>query len=123
MGQLEAYTLQDIYLVSIVSGVLATYFAEEIEATIESVVPYAYSANLASKKRRKIQSLKLPAGDIIGALQTTFNFLQIIKTPFIAIDKPLEDRVMWQDQFLSKWSSVVVESGKPSAKKYNEKND
>ena len=102
MGQLEAYTLQDIYLVSIVSGVLATYFAEEIEATIESVVPYAYSANLASKKRRKIQSLKLPAGDIIGALQTTFNFLQIIKAPFIAIDKPLEDRVMWQDQFLSK---------------------
>jgi hypothetical protein len=101
MGQLEAYTLQDIYLVSIVSGVLATYFAEEIEATIESVVPYAYSANLASK-RRKIQSLKLPAGDVIGALQTTFNFLQITKTSFIAIDKPLEDRVMWQDQFLNK---------------------
>jgi len=93
MGQLESYTIQDIYLVAILSGVLSTYFAEEIEATIESVVSYAYSANLSSKKA-KIVSRKIPGGDLIGAMHVTENFLGLSKTKFVVIDKPLDDKVI-----------------------------
>jgi hypothetical protein len=94
MGQLESYTMQDIFLISIISGVLATYFAEELEATVESVVPYIYSNNFQRKKRAKMASAKVPAGDIIGAMHTTHNFLGLYKASFIAIDKPIEDRTM-----------------------------
>ena len=94
MGQLEAYTLQDIYLVSIISGVLATYFAEEIEATVESVVPYSYSANFSSKKRSKLVNAKLPGGDIICAMHTTFNFLGLSKISFIIIEKSIDEKTM-----------------------------
>ena len=102
MGQLESYTMQDIYLVAILSGVLSTYFAEEIEATIESVVSYVYSANQVTKKKSKVIALKLPAGDIIGAMHITENFLGLSKTKFVVVDKPVDDKVIWQDQFLSK---------------------
>lgn len=94
MGQLESYTIQDIYLVAILSGVLSTYFAEEIEATVESVVSYAYSANQFSKKRSKVVARKLPAGDIIGAMHVTENFLGLSKAKFVAIEKPLDERAI-----------------------------
>jgi hypothetical protein len=106
MGQLESYTMQDIYLVAILSGVLSTYFAEEIEATIESVVAYVYSANYTTKKKCAIAPRKLPAGDIIGAMYTSENFLRLSKANFIAIDKPLDEKTIWQDQFLTKWTGV-----------------
>ena len=94
MGQLESYTMQDIYLVSIISGVLTTYFAEEIEATAESVVPYLYSANVKSKKRSKMVSDKVPTGDIIGAMHNTHNFLGISKTSFIVIERTVDEKIM-----------------------------
>ena len=92
MGQLESYTMQDIYLIAIMSGVLSTYFAEEIEATIESVVSYIYSANQTSKKKMKLLVQKVPAGDLIGAMYTSQNFLGVGQFNFIVIEKPLEDR-------------------------------
>jgi hypothetical protein len=92
MGQLEAYTIQDIYLVAIMSGVLSTYFAEEIEATIESVVSYLYSANQTTKKKLKFLVQEVPAGDLIGAMHTSQNFLGVAKLTFIVIEKPLDDR-------------------------------
>lgn len=94
MGQLESYTMQDIYLIAIMSGVLSTYFAEEIEATIESVVSYVYSANGVSKKRLKLFARKLPAGDIIGAMYYTENLLGLTKAKFIAIEKPLDEKTI-----------------------------
>lgn len=94
MGQLESYTMQDIYLIAIMSGVLSTYFAEEIEATIESVVSYVYSANGVSKKRSKLLARKLPAGDIIGAMHFTENLLGLTKAKFITIEKPLDEKAI-----------------------------
>ena len=94
MGQLESYTLQDIYLIAIVSGILSTYFAEEVEATIESVVSYLYSANLSSKKRRKVVALKVPTGDIIGAMHSSYNFRGLTKASFIAIGKPIDEKTI-----------------------------
>ncbi len=95
MGQLESYTIHDIYLASIVSGLLSTYLAEEIEATIESVVPYLYSGNACtSKKRQHIKPALVPAGDVIGAMHNTYNFLRLTKTNFISIEKPINDRLM-----------------------------
>ena len=94
MGQLESYTMQDIYLVAILSGVLSTYFAEEIEATIESVVSYVYSANQFSKKKSKVVAHKLPSGDIIGAMHFTENFLGLSTAKFIVVDKPLDEKTI-----------------------------
>ena len=92
MGQLESYTMQDIYLIAIMSGVLSTYFAEEIEATIESVVSYVYSTNGVGKKSRQLIAHKLPAGDIIGAMHYTENLLGLTKAKFIAIEKPVDEK-------------------------------
>jgi hypothetical protein len=123
MGQLESYTLQDIFLVSIVSGVLTTYFAEEMEATTESAVPYLYSANIKSKKRSKTVNDKVPTGDIIGAMHNTHNFLGISKTSFIVIEKSVDEKIMWQDPFLSKWEgSASRESLERLDEKHNWKN-
>jgi len=111
MGQLESYTIQDIYLVAILSGVLSTYFAEEIEATIESVVAYVYSANQLSKKKIKLAKQKVPAGNPGDAMHTSFNFLGLTKSKFLIIEKPLDEKVIWQDLFLSKWAgSASLES-------------
>lgn len=104
MGQLESYTIQDIYLVAILSGVLSTYFAEEIEATIESVVAYVYSANQITKKKIKLAKQKMPAGNPGDAMQTSFNFLGLTKVKFLTIEKSLDEKVIWQDLFLNKWS-------------------
>jgi len=106
MGQLESYTIQDIYLVAILSGVLSTYFAEEIEATIESVVAYVYSANQLSKKKIKLAKQKVPAGNPGDAMHTSFNFLGLTKSKFLIIEKPLDEKVIWQDLFLSKWAGT-----------------
>lgn len=94
MGQLDVYTLQDMFLVSIISGVLFTYFAEEIEATIESVAPYLYSTNMKGKKRSKVVNSRVPAGDIIGAMHYTHNFLGISKTGFIVIERAVDEKIM-----------------------------
>ena len=94
MGQLESYTIQDIFLVAILSGVLSTYFAEEIEATIESAVAYIYTANQVTKKKIKLARQKIPAGNPGEAMQTSFNFLGLSKTKFLVIDKPLDDKVI-----------------------------
>ena len=111
MGQLESYTIQDIYLVAILSGVLSTYFAEEIEATIESVVAYIYSANRLSKKKIQLRRRDLPAGNPGDASYTSFNFLGLTKSKFLVIEKPLDEKAIWQDLFLSKWSrSASLES-------------
>lgn len=45
MAQLSSYTLDDLYLISIFSSILATYLAEEVEVSIESISPYIYSTN------------------------------------------------------------------------------
>ncbi len=102
MGQLEAYTIQDIYSVSILSGVLSTYFAEEIEATIESVVTYMYSVNLTSKKKCKVVKYRALSGNPVDAIQVSFSFLGLTKGKFLTVEKPLDERVIWQDFFLSK---------------------
>ena len=97
MGQLETYTVQDIYLVSILSGVLSTYFAEEIEATIESVVAYGYSANLTAKKNCKIWSkrnCRVLAGNPVDAAHISFNFLGLSKSKILTIEKPLDERLI-----------------------------
>jgi hypothetical protein len=102
MGQLESYTLQDIYLISIMSGFLAAYFAEEIEATIESIMPYIYSINLKSRKKCKLSSTRIFAGDIIGAMHSTYSFLNLSQIKFIAIENPINEREIWQDPFLNR---------------------
>jgi hypothetical protein len=100
MGQLESYSLHDAYSISILSGILSSYFVEEIEITVESVVPYIYSTNLLpSKKRRKIVTAKLPSGDAIGAMHVSYDFLGLSTAKFIAIEKPINDIVMWHDPF------------------------
>ncbi len=94
MGQLESYTIQDIYLVAILSGVLSTYFAEEIEATIESVVAYVYSANQTGKKRSKVAKHKTVAGNPVDAMQASFNFLGLTTAKVLAVEKPLDEKAI-----------------------------
>lgn len=101
MGQLEVYTIEDMELVSIITGFLLTYNAEEAEATTESVSPYIYSLNVVTKKRSKVVSALLPAGDVIDAMHTTHNFLNLSTTMFISIERPIDDKIMWQDPFLN----------------------
>lgn len=45
MAQLSSYTIHDFYLVSICSSIFSSYLAEEVEAGIESVSAYLYSAS------------------------------------------------------------------------------
>jgi hypothetical protein len=73
MGQLDAYSLEDLSIITILCGPFSTYFVEEIEISIESIVAYAYSANLlkASKKRVKFISIVRLAGDVAGAIHTS----------------------------------------------------
>jgi len=94
MGQLESYTIQDIYLVAILSGVLSTYFAEEIEATIESVVAYVYSANQVSKKKIKLTRRAVPAGTQGDAAYSSFNFLGLTRSKFLVVEKPLDEKAI-----------------------------
>jgi hypothetical protein len=95
MGQLESYTIQDIFLVAILSGVLSTYFAEEIEATIESIVAYVYSANsFVSKKRVALEYKRISVGASGDATHTSFNFLGLTKTMFLSIEKPIDNRTV-----------------------------
>ena len=95
MGQLESYTIQDIFLVAILSGVLSTYFAEEIEATIESVVAYVYSANsFTSKKRVALAHQQVIVGAAGDATHTSFNFLGLTKATFLPIEKPIDERAV-----------------------------
>jgi len=107
MGQLDVYSLEDISVLTIIAGPLSTYFSEEIEVSIESVVAYVYSSNiLSSKKRCKFVKSAKPAGDIAGAIHKTWSYLQLTKHPFSAIRRPIEDRVMWQDPYLSQWEGA-----------------
>lgn len=93
MGQLESYTIQDIFLVAILSGVLSTYFAEEIEATIESIVSYVYSANFyTSKKRVVLSSLGTAVGTQGDAMHNSVNFLGLSKAVFMPIEKSIDER-------------------------------
>ena len=93
MGQLESYTIQDIFLVAIASGVLSTYFAEEIEATIESVAAYTYSANfLITKKKVRIAVQLVSTGSLSDTRHASFNFLYLNKTFFLPIDRSLDSR-------------------------------
>jgi hypothetical protein len=95
MGQLETYTIHDIFLVSILSGVLSTYFAEEIEATIESIAPYIYSGNsLTTKKKSKLFLKKISVGDVSEARHESFNFLGLVDTDFVSIDRPVDSRTL-----------------------------
>lgn len=108
MGQLDVYSLEDISIITIMAGPVSTYLSEEIEVSIESVVAYVYSANLFnSKKRNKIIYNLRPAGDIVGAIYQSWNYLQISNLPFLSISKPLEDRIMWQDPILSQWEGAA----------------
>ena len=70
MGQLDVYSLEDISIITIMAGPVSTYFSEEIEASIESVVAYVYSANTfyESKKRVKLFRVLHPAGDVVGPM-------------------------------------------------------
>jgi len=108
MGQLDVYSLEDISIITIMAGPISTYLSEEIEVSIESIVAYIYSANLTyySKKRVKLVSTTRPAGDIVGAIYYSWNYLNISKIPFLSISKSLEDRIMWQDPYLSQWEGA-----------------
>lgn len=94
MGQLGVYTVQDIYIIAVMSGVLCSYFAEEIEATIESVLSYAYSANGVSKKTSKLVARRLPAGDMVDAMHFTENLLGLAETKFVVIAKPIDEKII-----------------------------
>jgi hypothetical protein len=68
MGQLEVYSLEDLSFLSILLGPVTTYFSDEIEVSIESVVAYVYSANtLYRKKRSKLILIDRPVGELYGA--------------------------------------------------------
>lgn len=107
MGQLDVYSLEDISLVTILVGPMSTYFSEEIEASIESIVAYIYSTNLATRKRTKLLRILRPAGDIAGAMYYSWTYLKLSTEKFRAITKPLDERIMWQDPILSQWEGAA----------------
>jgi hypothetical protein len=55
MGQLDVYSLEDISIITIMAGPFSTYMSEEIEASIESVVAYIYSANILKNSKKHIK--------------------------------------------------------------------
>jgi hypothetical protein len=68
MGQLDVFSLEDNLIISLMVGPVSTYMAEEIDASIESIVPYVYSSNLIAKKRVKLLKKYIAAGDIVGSM-------------------------------------------------------
>ena len=107
MGQLDVYPLEDISIITIMAGPVSTYLSEEVEVSIESVVAYIYSTSLSiTKKRLKLLTNIVWAGDTVGAIYKSWNFLTISKIPFLPAVKTLEDRTMWQDPLLSQWEGA-----------------
>jgi len=108
MGQLDVYPLEDISIITIMAGPVSTYLSEEVEVSIESIVAYIYSANIVkTKKRIKLVAIINTTGDIVGAIYKSYDFLNILKAPFLQIQKNLEDKIMWQDPILSQWEGAV----------------
>jgi len=107
MGQLDVYSLEDISLFTIMVGPMSTYFSEEIEVSIESIVAYVYSTNiLTTKKRNKIIGIRRPTGDLVGAIHMSINYLNVTHKKFMVISRPICDRIMWQDPILSQWQGA-----------------
>jgi len=107
MGQLDVYSLEDISIITIVAGPASTYLSEEMEVSIESIVAYIYSANIVLKKKRvRLISIPRAAGDIVGAIHASWNYLQLTNSVFSSINRPLDSRVMWQDPVLSQWEGA-----------------
>jgi hypothetical protein len=85
MGQLEAYSINEIYMTGMLVGLFLNYFAEEDESdTFESFKPYFYSASFLSLKK-KTKNFKLndilisnPKGGVFKSL-SFFKFNKIIK--------------------------------------------
>jgi hypothetical protein len=98
MGQLEVFSLEDNTMPMIISGMFNGYFTEEIEATIESLVMYTYTANITSIS--KVSRKKKSAGQtntIIGKSdegQTVItSSLPIDTSTTREINKEISDRV------------------------------
>jgi hypothetical protein len=103
MGQLDVYSLEDTYLITIFAGPLSSYFTAEAEDSIESIVAYIYSTNVGvSKKRIKIIKTAQYSGDIAGEIHLSWRYLQLNDVAFTNITRPLNARIMWQDPALSK---------------------
>jgi hypothetical protein len=55
MGQLEVYSINEVFLLGMVIGLFLTYFMEEYESnTFESYKSYSYSIMLVRKKIKRI---------------------------------------------------------------------
>lgn len=108
MGQLDVYSIEDISVLTVMSGPASTYLAEEIEASIESIVPYFYSHNILKKKRLKLLSHPRYSGDVNDAIQLSWNYLPFIKFPFFTIWQPIDSKTMWQDPYLSQWEGAAT---------------
>lgn len=105
MGQLEVFSLDDNTMPMIISGMFNGYFTEEIEATIESLVMYTYTANITSIS--KVSRKKKSAGQtntIIGKSdegQTAIpSSLPIDTSVTREINKEISERVFWSKETL-----------------------
>jgi hypothetical protein len=107
MGQLDVYSLEDISIITLLAGPLSTYITEETEESIESIVPYIYSANILIKKRVKLLNKFIASGDIVGSMNFTWNILNLYTLNFIPILKTLDDKLIWQDPVLSQWEGAA----------------
>jgi hypothetical protein len=95
MGQLDVYNLEDTSLITILMGPMSTYFAEEIEASIESIVAYIYSTNLVAHKCNKLLRTLRPEGDMASVM-----YFRFLEKRYRIIRKSLEEEIMRQDPTL-----------------------
>lgn len=86
-----------------------------------------YSINgIQRKKRIKVVPNLIAAGDPVGAQHYSLSYLQLDQSNFIEIHKPLDERLMWQDPYLTQWEGAGArKSLEDLNNRYNwqEKND
>ena len=107
MGQLDVYSLDDISLISILSGPVATYLSSEIDESIESIAVYVYSSNVWLSKKRKSLLKKVKVLSLNGgSVYRTWNFFNLNKKFIAQISPSVDEKIMWQDPQLSQWEGA-----------------
>ena len=97
MGQLEVYSINEIFLSGLVLSLFINYLAEGLESnTFESFKAYIYSSNLANKSH--LTKLMLILTPSLGIYKSWSTF-QLNNYIWTILTKPVDDYSIWQDNF------------------------
>lgn len=118
MGQLEVFGLDDNLIIALIGGTFYTYFAEEIDSTVESLVTYIFSTNFSSKKCKHLKYSSIILGNSDEEQFKIINNLKLAISETRTVEKTLEERIFWQELM-----TRITDSDKKLSEDVNEKND